>query len=116
MSDPISTPSPLSSIFGPPKQPLDFYTDHVKRMLIVVAANGLLPHFKPDQLLDTLHRIFRFKQKVIVNLARYAKAEVEERGRPLNDTLNNLTFFTQVLFEYVEKNNGQPLDKEGLST
>lgn len=114
MSDPISTPSPLSSIFGPPKQPLDFYTDHVKRMLILVAANGILPQTKPDLLLELLYRTFQHKRKVILNLAVYVKREVEERNHPLNDVLNNVTFFTQVLFEYSGRNEGQPLNKEGI--
>jgi len=107
------TPTPLASLFAP-KNDIQFYRDHIKRMLIIVATNSVLPRMEPDRLIDALHRVFKLKWKVIDNLALRAKKEVEEQNRPLEVTINNLAFFTVVLFDYIDKNNNQPLNKEGL--
>ena len=114
MSDSFQFPTlPLASLFKQRKG-IEFYRDHVKRMIIVVSANGVLPQTSPDFMLETLHRIFKLKKKVIENLAVYAEKQVEENGRTIEETMAALTFFVGVLFEQADANNGQPLRKDGL--
>lgn len=89
--------------------PLSQYEKWIKGTIIAAYTNVFLQQDDPDQFATTLHRIFQRKQKVFANLATYAKREVEERKKPLQETVNNLAFFAGVLREYVNKNANQPI-------
>ena len=105
MSLPQSLPQAL-----PTPQSID-YDAAVKDMLLQSFTHYWRGRVHPDLFVDNVYRIFHRKQKVIANLAAYVRDEVEVRGHPIQEVLSNLTFFGQVLWEFVDKNLGQSLAK-----
>lgn len=87
------------------------YLDSVKQTIIASYCNTFYGKVPPDQFADTLHRIFLLKQKVLGNLAAYVRREVEVRGKPINQTLENISFFASILVEYIDRDGNQPIDK-----
>jgi len=47
----------------------------------------------------------------MINIATYVKNEVEVRGKPLDITLNNISFFAAILVEYIDRDGNQPIVK-----
>lgn len=87
------------------------YLPLVKQAIIATYCNEYFGKTDPDKFVEDLNRIFVLKQKVLSNIAEYVKKEVEVRGKPLNQTLNNITFFSAILVEYLNKNGNQPIKK-----
>jgi hypothetical protein len=87
------------------------YEDAVKRMLIASYLNEFYQKLSPDELVDTLNRIFKHKAKVIRNLALYVQKEVEEKGRPAEKIVRSLNFYAVILKEFSAKALGQPLKR-----
>lgn len=87
------------------------YLDAVKRTILIAYINAYHSALAPDAFVDTLARIFTLKQKVLANVAAYVQREVEVRGKPLDKTLANISFFSQILVERVERAGNQPIDK-----
>ncbi len=87
------------------------YLDAVKRTLLIAYINANHLALGPDSFVDTLARIFTLKQKVMANIAAYVQREVEVRGKPLDQTLQNISFFAAILVDRVERAGNQPIDK-----
>lgn len=95
----------------PEIKPIDFYENHVKRAMISCYTHSCLRTSDPDAFTIVLARMFRLKKKMIRNIALYAKNDVEVKGHPLEDAVNNLAFFSLVFVDYLDKDNGQPIHK-----
>lgn len=89
----------------------DYYLKITKQAIIAAYCNEFFFKLSPDQFVDTLNRIFTLKHKVLENIARYVEKEVEARGKPLDVTLNNISFYASILVEYIDKNGNQPIVK-----
>ncbi len=87
------------------------YLDAVKRTLLIAYINSYHAALPPDAFVDTLARIFTLKQKVMQNIAAYVQREVEVRGKPLDQTLTNISFFAAILVDRVERAGNQPIIK-----
>ncbi len=87
------------------------YLDAVKRTLLIAYINSYHSALSPDAFVDTLNRIFALKQKVMTNIAEYVRREVEVRGKPLDKTLENISFFAAILVDRVERAGNQPIAK-----
>ncbi len=108
MLEPLSIPQ-IS--FTPTNKPADYYLSAVKEMIIVEYFRryfGRLPH---SEFVQILGRVFRNKTAVMENLAKYVKKDVEDKGRKINESLTDISFFTDVLVEYRDKNIGQPIKR-----
>ena len=85
------------------------YERLVKQMVIIVYINTYLGKYENlDEMIDKLNRIFKHKQKVFANLAKYVEKQVS-KGRKPEDAANDLTFFAGVLHDFAYKNVGQPI-------
>ncbi len=85
------------------------YERLVKQMVIVVYINTYLGQYDNlEEMIDKLNRIFKHKQKVFSNLARYVEKQVA-KGRKAEDAANDLSFFAGVLHDFAYKNIGQPI-------
>lgn len=91
---------------NPTKKELE---DAIKRSIIVSLVNGLI-RGNPDELVNSLNRVFQRKSKVFSNLAAWAEKQVQ-RGHDPEKVVNSLSFYAKVLLEYSEKNLNQPLKK-----
>lgn len=87
------------------------YLTLTKQTILAAYCNTFYGKVPPDQFADTLARIFRLKQKVLSNLAAYVRREVEVRGKPLDQTLINISFFASILVEYIDRDGNQPIAK-----
>lgn len=87
------------------------YLDAVKRTILASYINTFYHTTPPDQFVDTLNRVFTLKQKVLANIAAYVQREVEVRGKPLDKTLDNISFFAAILVEYIDRDGNQPIVK-----
>ena len=87
------------------------YLDAVKGVILAAYINQFYRAMPPDQFVDTLNRIFVLKQKVLANIAAYVQREVEVRGKPLDKTLENISFFAAILVEYIDRDGNQPIAK-----
>lgn len=101
--------SPIAASPETVSHSIEQYDRWIKGTIIAAYSTTLLQREDPDQFVTTLHQIFQRKQKVFRNLAIWAKKEVEKRGKPLAETINNLSFFAGVLRTRVDKNLNQPL-------
>lgn len=90
---------------------LDFYIHGVKRAILANYFNSYYHNTPPDQFVDTLNRIFTIKQKVLTNIAIYVQREVEVRHKPLEQTLQNISFFASIIVEYIDRGGNQPIKK-----
>lgn len=90
------------------------YLEPTKQAIIASYVNTFYGKVPGDQFADNLSRIFRLKQKVLANIADYVRREVDERKKPLNQTLENIGFFASILVEYLDRDGNQPVTKEGL--
>jgi len=86
------------------------YLEQVKQVIAVTYLQGNLGRIPTDQVIETVYRIFLLKQKPMANLAAYVEREVA-RGKSLNDTLSNISFFAAVLADYLERDGNQPITK-----
>lgn len=91
------------------------YLEPVKQTILASYCNTFYGKLPPDEFADTLSRIFRLKQKVLSNIAEYVRREVEVRGKPINQTLQNISFFASILVEYIDRDGNQPITKKDLS-
>lgn len=82
----------------------------VKQAILAAYCNTFYGKVDADQFVDTLNRVFKLKQKVLANLAAYVEREIA-RGKPLDKTLINISFFAQILVEYIDRDGNQPIDK-----
>jgi hypothetical protein len=87
------------------------YLTAVKQAILASYCNSFYAKLPPDQFADTLNRLFKLKQKPLANIAAYVQREVEVRGKPLNKTLNNISFFASILVEYIDRDGNQPIIK-----
>jgi hypothetical protein len=93
----------------PVVQPIEIYERWVKGTIIATYTQAFLNSMEPDDFVTTLRRIFERKSKVFRNLAAHVKREVEEKGRPIQQTLQNISFYAIVMKDYVQRNNNQPI-------
>lgn len=89
----------------------DDYLHATKRAILATYCNDNYAVVSPDQFVDTLNRVFTLKKKVLANIARYVQNEVEGRGKTLDATLANISFFSAVLVEYIDRDGNQPISK-----
>jgi FkbM family methyltransferase len=104
-SDQPIIPSALPAV--EPAMPLAYYQSAVKQMLIASYTQNFYGKLRPDQFVESLSRMFRFKTKVIDNLALYVQAEAQ-KGHSAERVLKSLDFFARVLKEFEGKNVNQP--------
>lgn len=90
------------------------YLIPTKQAILAAYCNEFYGKVPPDEFADNLSRIFKLKQKVFGNIADYVRREVETRGKPLDITLHNISFFAAILVEYIDRDGNQPITKEGL--
>lgn len=95
-------------------KPSEPYLTATKQAILAAYVNEFYGKIPADQFVDNLARIFRLKQKVLSNIAAYVEREVETRGKPLDRTLSNISFFAAILVEYLDRDGNQPITKEGL--
>ncbi|TWW08799.1 hypothetical protein E3A20_20700 [Planctomyces bekefii] len=89
----------------------DFYLNATKQAILVTYCNEFYGRVPSDQFVDTLNRVFSLKQKAFKNIATYVQREVEVRGKPLDQTLVNISFFANILVEYIDRDGNQPIKK-----
>ncbi len=82
----------------------------VKQTILAAYCNTFYGKVEADQFVDTLSRLFRLKAKMLGNLAAYVDREIA-RGKPLDKTLNNISFFASILVEHIDRSGNQPIDK-----
>lgn len=87
------------------------YLTLTKQAILASYCNTFYGKVPPDQFVDTLNRVFKLKGKVLGNLAAYVEREVNVRGKPLEQTLNNISFFASILVEYIDRDGNQPIVK-----
>lgn len=87
------------------------YLTAVKQTILASYCNAFYGKVPADQFVDTLNRVFKLKQKPLANIAAYVRREVEVRGKPLDKTLDNISFFASILVEYIDRDGNQPIDK-----
>lgn len=87
------------------------YLDPVKQAILAAYCNTFYGKVSADAFADNLNRIFVLKQKVLSNIAEYVRKEVDVRHKPLNQTLENVSFFAAILVEYIDRDGNQPIDK-----
>jgi hypothetical protein len=92
-------------------RPVEYYEQQVQKGLILYFINAYLRDSDPVAFITMIHRIFRLKKKAIRNIAIYAKRDVEERHFPLEKVIDCLSFFAIVFVDYIDKDNGQPINK-----
>ena len=89
----------------------DYYLNATKKVILANYCNTYYSKVSADEFVDTLNRIFTLKQKVLTNIAKYVQYEVELRGKPLEKTLNNISFFSGIIVEYIDRDGNQPIKK-----
>lgn len=87
------------------------YLIPVKQAILAAYCNEFYGKVPADEFADTLSRIFRLKQKPLANIADYVRREVDVRGKPLTQTLANISFFAAILVEYIDRDGNQPIVK-----
>ncbi len=89
---------------------MNSYLEQVKQVIAITYLQNNLGRLSTDQVVETLHRLFLLKQKPMANIAAYVEREVM-RGKDLIQTLQNISFFANVLVEYLERDGNQPIIK-----